>query len=224
MPPIVTIPNTIDPDRIDVPARARPPANELLFVGTTQVDANRDGLLWFVDEVLPLIERQVPDATLRIVGGSPPPEIEELGERPNVVVTGYVPDVAAGDGRAPPSSSCRSAPGGGTRLKILESLAYGVPTVSTAIGAEGLDLDRRRAPPARRRPADVRRARRHAARGPRSSVTASGDGPGGRSRRRTRGRRSGGRLEAAIDAVRSHVDDDRSWLVRLLASRDRCCR
>ena len=138
LPPIETIPNTIDPERIGfLPAPST--SNELLFVGATQVDANRDGLIWFVNEVLPLIADRVPDVLVRIVGGNPPDEVERLGDRPNVVVTGYVPDVAPYMADA----SIFIVPlrsGGGTRLKILESLAYGVPTVSTAIGAEGLDL------------------------------------------------------------------------------------
>jgi glycosyltransferase involved in cell wall biosynthesis len=138
MPPIATIPNTIDPDRITfIPAAST--SDRLLFVGTTQVDANRDGLIWFVTNVLPLIEREVPTVSLTIVGGAPPPEVLALGDAANVEVTGYVPDVAPYMADAAifvvPLRS-----GGGTRLKILESLAYGVPTVSTTIGAEGLDL------------------------------------------------------------------------------------
>ena len=138
MPPIVTVPNTIDAERIGfLPSNST--SSELLFVGTTQVDANRNGLLWFVNEVLPVVERAAPDVHLRIVGGSPPPEIEELGERDNVVISGYVPDIAP----VMAAAAVFVVPlrvGGGTRLKILESLAYGVPTVSTTIGAEGLAL------------------------------------------------------------------------------------
>jgi glycosyltransferase involved in cell wall biosynthesis len=138
MPPVATIPNTIDPERIPFLPSAST-SDELLFVGTTQVDANRDGLIWFVTDVLPLIEREVPTVSLTIVGGAPPPEVVALAERPNVTVTGYVPDVAPSMAQAAvfvvPLRS-----GGGTRLKILESLAYGVPTVSTTVGAEGLDL------------------------------------------------------------------------------------
>jgi len=138
LPPIETIPNTIDPERIQfLPAPAS--SNVLLFVGATQVDANRDGLIWFVSEVLPIIEQRVPDVVVQIVGGIPPPEVQRLGDRPNVVVTGYVPEIATYMANAAifvvPLRS-----GGGTRLKILESLAYGVPTVSTTVGAEGLNL------------------------------------------------------------------------------------
>jgi glycosyltransferase involved in cell wall biosynthesis len=138
MPPIETIPNTIDPERIDFLAEPGT-TNELLFVGATQVDANRDGLIWFVTDVLPLIEARVPDVIVRIVGGIPPTEVQRLGDRPNVEVTGYVPEIAPYmAGAAIFIVPLRS--GGGTRLKILESLAYGVPTVSTAVGAEGLNL------------------------------------------------------------------------------------
>jgi glycosyltransferase involved in cell wall biosynthesis len=75
-----------------------------------------------------------------IVGGAPPPEVRAYAERPNVTVTGYVKDVrdymAAADALIVPLRS-----GGGTRLKILEGLSFGVPTISTSVGAEGLDLE-----------------------------------------------------------------------------------
>jgi glycosyltransferase involved in cell wall biosynthesis len=137
-PPTETVPNTIDPERIEFLADTAA-SNELLFVGATQVDANRDGLIWFVTQILPLIEARVPDVVVRIVGGDPPPEVQRLAERPSVVVTGYVPEIApCMAGAAIFIVPLRS--GGGTRLKILESLAYGVPTVSTTVGAEGLGL------------------------------------------------------------------------------------
>ncbi len=138
MPPVESLPNSIDPEFF--PLRVGAPAgNEITFIGTTHVDANRDGLIYFMEEIFPLIERRVPDLTLKIVGGSPPPEIVAYGRRPNVEVTGYVKDVRDYMARAKvlvvPLRS-----GGGTRLKILEGLSYGVPTVSTSIGAEGLAL------------------------------------------------------------------------------------
>jgi len=138
MPRVESLPNSIDPDFFTLRARA-PQANEITFIGTTHVDANRYGLIYFMEEVFPLIKQRVPDLSVKIVGGSPPPEIAAYGQRPDVEVTGYVKDVRDYMARAKvlvvPLRS-----GGGTRLKILEGLSYGVPTVSTSIGAEGLGL------------------------------------------------------------------------------------
>jgi glycosyltransferase involved in cell wall biosynthesis len=134
----VAVPNTIDPDRL--PQReAMPARHEVVFIGLTHVDANRDGVRWFVDAVLPLLERRVPDVHVSIVGGTPPPDIARLGSRPNIDVTGYVPEIAPYL-QAAAVSIVPLRSGGGTRLKILESLSVGVPTVSTTIGAEGLDV------------------------------------------------------------------------------------
>jgi polysaccharide biosynthesis protein PslH len=138
MPPVMSLPNSIDPDFFAHRWQA-PAANEIAFIGTTHVDANRDGLIYFMDEIFPLIERLVPDITLSIVGGSPPPEIKAYGQRPNVEVTGYVKDVRDYMARAK-ALVVPLRSGGGTRLKILEGLSYGVPTISTSVGAEGLGL------------------------------------------------------------------------------------
>lgn len=135
---IVTVPNTIDPDRFRAEPR-NPSECHLTFVGATHVDANRDGVLWFARSVLPLIEERLPHVRFSIVGGDPPSAIRALADRPNIEVTGFVDDV----GPYLASATLIVVPlrsGGGTRLKILEALAAGAPTVSTSVGAEGLDL------------------------------------------------------------------------------------
>jgi glycosyltransferase involved in cell wall biosynthesis len=133
---VETLPNSINCDYFAL-RKDEPTTNEITFVGTTHVDANRDGLIYFMDEVFPHIEKAVPDIHFTIVGGDPPPVIKAYGERPNVTVTGFVDDVRPYMARARVMVvPLRS--GGGTRLKILEGLSYGVPTVSTSIGAEGI--------------------------------------------------------------------------------------
>jgi len=140
MPLVATVPNTIDTDHLEMfPPPSTTDRPHVLFVGPTHVDANRNGVVWFVREVLPLLRRQVPDVVLDIVGGKAPADVRALAG-PQVRVHGYVPDLDPFL-----ASACVSIVplrvGGGTRLKILNALAHGIPTVSTTIGAEGLDLE-----------------------------------------------------------------------------------
>jgi glycosyltransferase involved in cell wall biosynthesis len=101
---------------------------------------NVDALRWFFGEGIHerLLER-VPNLRTLIVGKAPLEEVKAHGARKGVTVTGGVPDVRPFYRRA----WMQIVPlriGGGTRLKIVESLAIGTPVVSTTIGAQGLDL------------------------------------------------------------------------------------
>jgi glycosyltransferase involved in cell wall biosynthesis len=124
----------------------QPPASatrvaDLVFVGSMDWMPNIHAMRWFVAEVLPLIRRGRPDLSIAIVGRDPSPEILALAAAdPNIRVTGTVPDVR-------PylwGSLASIVPihiGGGTRLKIYESMAARTPVVSTSVGAEGLSID-----------------------------------------------------------------------------------
>ena len=111
--------------------------NTLLFVGTMGYPPNVDAVLYFCNEILPLIERQIPNVKLLVVGKHPTSEILKLGKRMNVYVTGYVRDIIPYYNKVSVSIIPLRA-GGGTRLKILESMALGRPVVTTRVGAEGL--------------------------------------------------------------------------------------
>jgi glycosyltransferase involved in cell wall biosynthesis len=119
-----------------------PPAvdADLAFVGAMDWRPNIDGVRWFVREALPLIRRIRPDCSLTIVGRTPPPSIAALArEDPRIRVTGTVADIRTHLWR----SAVSIVPlriGGGTRLKIYESMAGRVPVVSTSVGAEGLEI------------------------------------------------------------------------------------
>ena len=112
----------------------------LLFVGTIGYEPNADAVLWFARSVLPLIRARVPGAQLLVVGRDPPEAVRGLARSPEVVVTGRVPDVVPWYRQAAVSVVPLRA-GGGTRLKVLESLALGVPVVSTTVGCEGLAVE-----------------------------------------------------------------------------------
>jgi glycosyltransferase involved in cell wall biosynthesis len=132
------VPNGADLDGL--PARTTlPSAPEALFVGTMSYHANQDGVRWLLEEILPASARA--DLRLSVVGAGAPDWLGKLAARSRhaVEVAGFVPDTAPWFERA----RALVVPlriGGGTRLKILESLARGVPVLSTTLGCEGLDL------------------------------------------------------------------------------------
>jgi len=97
-------------------------------------------MAFFVDDVLPLVKRAVPEATLTIVGRNPTARVRALAEgRGDIAVTGTVPDVRP----YLEAASVVVVPlriGGGTRIKIYEAMGMERAVVSTTIGAEGLDV------------------------------------------------------------------------------------
>jgi glycosyltransferase involved in cell wall biosynthesis len=138
---VSSIPTGVSIDYFMPPVEPVRPSADLVFVGSMDWRPNVDGVSWFIAEVLPLIHRQIPDCTVAVVGRSPSREILALGEADRrIQVTGTVPDVR-------PylwGSQLSIVPlriGGGTRLKIYESMAAKVPVVSTTVGAEGLEYD-----------------------------------------------------------------------------------
>ncbi len=110
----------------------------ILYLGAMSWRPNVSAAQFLAAEVLPSVRDVVPDAVLRIVGRDPVPEVLALRRLPGVTVTGAVesvmPYLAEAHVLAVPLES-----GGGTRLKILEAFAAGLPVVSTPVGAEGID-------------------------------------------------------------------------------------
>jgi len=137
------IPNGVDTRRCrPFPLEQR--AREILIVGTLDYPPNIDGVVGFCRDIFPLIRSRIPDCALSVVGKNPTTAVRRLGEQPGITVHPNVPDVQPFYQRALLSAVPLKA-GGGTRLKILESLAFGTPVVSTRIGCEGLNLEAGRA-------------------------------------------------------------------------------
>jgi glycosyltransferase involved in cell wall biosynthesis len=135
------VPNGVDNRFFAAPnSAADRDGGHLIFVGTMNYGPNVDGVLFFCREIWPSILKALPGVRLTIVGAQPVPEVEALGSLPGVTVTGFVDDVRPFFWRAT-ASVVPLRMGGGTRLKILESLAAGCAVVSTTIGAEGLELE-----------------------------------------------------------------------------------
>ncbi|MDQ3667294.1 MAG: glycosyltransferase [Acidobacteriota bacterium] len=110
----------------------------LLFIGHMSHRPNSDAVNYFMREIYPLLKQRLPSVTFYIVGSSASPEIEAY-DSATVRIMGYVPDIN------PILRSARVfiAPlrfGAGVNGKIAEALSYGVPVVTTSIGAEGVGL------------------------------------------------------------------------------------
>jgi glycosyltransferase involved in cell wall biosynthesis len=110
----------------------------MVFTGSMDWMPNEDGVAYFVEKILPLIRRQIPEAAFWAIGHRPPRRIQALASD-SVVVTGTVEDIRPYLAKA---ALCvvplRS--GSGTRIKIFEAMAMGKAVVSTSMGAEGLPV------------------------------------------------------------------------------------
>lgn len=129
---------------ICIDAAAEPPLDRaahprrLTFLGGLHYPPNAQGALWFAREVFPQVLAAVPDAKLTVIGRDPPAALHALGLPPGSLdVTGYVDD---------PLPYLRESAaflvpllaGGGMRVKILDGWRWGLPIISTSVGAEGI--------------------------------------------------------------------------------------
>ena len=137
---VVVVPNGVDCDAyagLPVARREGPPT--LLYVGSMAWPPNASAARFLATQVLPAVRQQIPEARLLLVGRDPGPDVLALASPGNGVevaanVSDVMPYYRAAHVLAVPLQS-----GGGTRLKILEAFAAGVPVVSTPVGCEGID-------------------------------------------------------------------------------------
>lgn len=133
------------PNVVHLPPRTNPdPGNaggRLLFVGNLGYYPNHDAVVHLIRDVLPLCGNRIHgDVRLVLVGGNAGPGLRKLmAADPRVDYRGFVENLAPHYARAKVVVAPLRA-GGGTRLKLLEAFAYGVPVVATRKAAEGLDV------------------------------------------------------------------------------------
>jgi glycosyltransferase involved in cell wall biosynthesis len=116
----------------------RNPAATLLFVGALYYAPNADGICYFVERVLPLVQEMAgTPVSLRVVGADPLRRVSLLAQNPAVTIHPNVPTIAPFYEEADLCIVPLRA-GSGTRIKILEAFSFRRPVVSTRLGAEGL--------------------------------------------------------------------------------------
>ncbi|MEM9828874.1 MAG: glycosyltransferase family 4 protein [Planctomycetota bacterium] len=118
----------------------QPMEGQILFLGSLDWRPNQDAITLLLDEIFPLVRQRMPGATLHIVGRRPPDSMRRQaaavdGVSMHVDVPEVFPHLASAQVMAIPLRI-----GGGSRLKMIEALAAGVPVVASTIAAEGLDL------------------------------------------------------------------------------------
>lgn len=134
------IPICVDPLAV-VPVPSVPDPRRITMLGTMFWPPNSEGALWFAESVLPRVLAAIPEAVFTVIGKHPPGILRSLPDRfgSAVSIEGYVADVA-------PYLAETAAfvvpllSGGGMRVKILDAWSWGVPVVSTRLGAEGIDV------------------------------------------------------------------------------------
>lgn len=138
---IVVVSNihSIRPDAYD---NAYSDRRDIIFVGNYAHLPNRDGIIWFISDIFPSIKDSLKDVKLHIVGANMPAELErKLKGKKDVIIDGYVSDFELSE--LLKQSRVFIAPlryGAGVKGKIGQSIEYGLPIVTTSIGAEGMFL------------------------------------------------------------------------------------
>lgn len=134
-----SVPTGVDVDYFGQ-TRLHPVPGRVAFVGSMDWMPNVDAVQWWVEAIWPLLKQKQPKASFAVIGRNPPLSVKALVERDSSIhVTGTVPDVRPHLGQAQVVVVPLRA-GGGTRIKIYEAMAAGLPVVSTRVGAEGLPL------------------------------------------------------------------------------------
>jgi polysaccharide biosynthesis protein PslH len=138
---VAVIPNGVDTTSfVQSDAILRWPPRTFIFVGAMNYYPNVDAVISFTRGVWPSLLSIYPGCRLILVGSDPVPSVLALRAVEGVEVTGTVHDVS----RFYRDADVSLVPlrlGGGTRLKILEAMAAGVPVISTREGAEGLEVE-----------------------------------------------------------------------------------
>lgn len=116
---------------------AAPDSQRVLFVGNYEYAPNLDAVQWMLEDIFPRVWQTCPEARLAVAGYALPAAWAERWPDRRIEWLGFVPDLPALQGRCALFLAALRH-GGGSKLKVLEAMAAGLPLVSTGQGASGL--------------------------------------------------------------------------------------
>ena len=137
--PVEVVVNGVD-SRSYANVVAAPTSQRVLFVGNYEYAPNLDAVQWMLDEIFPLIWKACPEARLAVVGYALPDTWPERWSDSRIEWIGFVPDLPALQEQCALFIAALRH-GGGSKLKVLEAMAAGLPLVSTGQGASGLAIN-----------------------------------------------------------------------------------
>lgn len=114
-------------------------SHRILFVGNFEYPPNRDAVEWCLNDIMPKVWERMPEAKLAICGYAMPEKWAGQWPDPRVEWRGFVADLTVEQRRSAVFLAALRE-GGGSKLKVLEALAAGLPLVSTSQGVSGLSL------------------------------------------------------------------------------------
>jgi len=125
---------------LDIPGRKKnyEERKDILFIGGYSHTPNVDAVVYFISKIWPSIKQKIPEINFYVLGSNPPQEILDLSQN-GVHIIGFVEDLAEYFDRIK-LSVVPLRYGAGIKGKIGSSLSYGVPVVSTSVGAEGMKI------------------------------------------------------------------------------------
>ena len=133
--PVTVVGNGVDLDYFRSAGAVKQPAS-MVFTGVMDYRPNIDAVVWFCNEILPIVQTEIPAANFTICGSRPASAVRRLAERCGVTVTGWVPDARPYLDRAEvfvaPLRIAR-----GVQNKLLEALAMGLPCVASTAARRG---------------------------------------------------------------------------------------
>ncbi len=135
---VLVVPNGVDCQAIRPKPDQAITSPVLLFTGDLSAESNVDAAMVLATEVFPSIRREFPKAELRLVGRNPDPCVTRLAG-PGITVTGAVPDMQV-HLRAATIYVAPHFTNSGTRTKLLEAMAAGLPIITTSLAIEGIKV------------------------------------------------------------------------------------